>query len=94
VAGIKKLVERGTDEEVTPDEDVVAVLTGHVLKDPEYTVRYHREELFEDFVVESSVTHRNGPITSTYANQPVRVSADKDRIIDLIERFRRRRARV
>lgn len=88
VAGIKKLLEIGTDVAVDPDEDVVAVLTGHVLKDPEYTVRYHRQELYEDFVVESSVTQKNGRLTCTYANQPVRVAADKDEIISAIARFR------
>jgi threonine synthase len=92
IAGIKKLVETGTDVELDPDEDVVAVLTGHVLKDPEYTVRYHLGELYEDFVVESRVTDRSGPLTSTYANRPVRVAADKGRIIELIERFRAGRA--
>ena len=88
IAGIKKLLEIGTDEAVDPDEDVVAVLTGHVLKDPEYTVRYHRQELYEDFVVESSVTQNSGRINCTFANQPVRVAADKNEIISVISKFR------
>lgn len=88
VAGIKKLVKTGTDEEMDPDEDVVAILTGHVLKDPEYTVRYHRDELYEDFVVESSVVQRSGPLNATFANRPIRVAADRDRIVELIDRFR------
>jgi threonine synthase len=88
IAGIKKLLEIGTDEAVDPDEDVVAVLTGHVLKDPEYTVRYHRQELYEDFVVESTVTQNSGRIKCTFANQPVRVPADKNEIISVISKFR------
>jgi threonine synthase len=88
IAGIKKLVETGTDVEVDPDEDVVAILTGHVLKDPEYTVRYHRGELYEDFVVESTVVQKSGPIRATFANRPVRVEPDPRQIVDVINRFR------
>jgi len=88
VAGIKKLVQTGTDEEVTAGEDVVAILTGNMLKDTEYTIRYHLGELYEDFVTESAVTHKSGPLTSTYANRPQRIAAEKGAIITAIERFR------
>ncbi len=40
VAGAKKLVDGGV---IDPDEDVVCVLTGNLLKDPDSTVRYHME---------------------------------------------------
>lgn len=40
VAGVRKLVAAGT---IGPDERVVAVLTGHVLKDPGMLLRYHQE---------------------------------------------------
>jgi threonine synthase len=40
VAGVRALVRRGA---VLPDEEVVAVLTGHVLKDPGVLLHYHRE---------------------------------------------------
>jgi threonine synthase len=40
VAGVKQLVAAGT---IGPGDRVVAVLTGHVLKDPETLLRYHRE---------------------------------------------------
>jgi threonine synthase len=42
LAGLKKLVAQGR---VTPGERVVLVLTGHTLKDPQYTIDYHRGEL-------------------------------------------------
>jgi len=42
LAGIKKLTEAGT---IRAEEDVVAVLTGNVLKDPDYIYRYHTGEL-------------------------------------------------
>jgi len=45
LAGLKKLVR---SRFVKPDESVVLLLTGHVLKDPEYTLKFHRGDLFED----------------------------------------------
>jgi threonine synthase len=40
LAGVRQLVRAGT---ITPGQTVVAVLTGHVLKDPEILVRMHQE---------------------------------------------------
>lgn len=91
IAGIKQLVENGTDEEVRRDEDIVAILTGNVLKDPDYSVRYHLGELYTEFVTETSVTHKAEHLTSTYANQPIRVKASKGAVIDLIRREADRR---
>jgi threonine synthase len=38
VAGVRKLTEAGI---ISPNEDVVCVLTGHVLKDPQVVIDYH-----------------------------------------------------
>ena len=43
LAGLKKLLQQGF---VQPGQSVVLVLTGHVLKDPEYVMDFHRGELF------------------------------------------------
>lgn len=43
LAGLKKLVAQG---KIGTDERVVLVLTGHTLKDSNYTIDYHRGELF------------------------------------------------
>jgi len=43
LAGLKKLVKQGF---VKAGESAVLVLTGHVLKDPEYTLKFHRGDLF------------------------------------------------
>ena len=40
VAGVRELVRRGA---IAPDARVVAVLTGHVLKDPAMLLHYHAE---------------------------------------------------
>ena len=45
LAGLKKLVKAGR---IKPDERVVMILTGHTLKDSDYTIHYHRDELFTD----------------------------------------------
>ena len=40
VAGVRKLVAEGV---IRPGQRVVAVLTGHILKDPGLLLRYHQE---------------------------------------------------
>jgi threonine synthase len=45
LAGMKKLLRQGF---VRKDESVVLVLTGHSLKDPDFTIDFHRGELFKE----------------------------------------------
>jgi threonine synthase len=45
LAGLKKLV---ADGKIGRDESVVLLLTGHTLKDPDYTIRYHRGDLLTE----------------------------------------------
>ena len=45
LAGLKKLV---ADGRVGVEERVVLILTGHTLKDSDYTIHYHRDQLFDD----------------------------------------------
>jgi threonine synthase len=42
LAGLKKLVAQG---KITREERVVILLTGHTLKDSDYTIKYHKGEL-------------------------------------------------
>ncbi len=44
LAGLKKLRKHGF---VKQNETVVLILTGHSLKDPDFTIKFHRGELFE-----------------------------------------------
>ena len=44
LAGLKKLVKQG---KVQPAERIVLVLTGHTLKDSDYTIDFHRGELLK-----------------------------------------------
>jgi len=43
LAGLKKLRKQGF---VKSGESVVLILTGHLLKDPDFTIKFHRGELF------------------------------------------------
>ena len=83
VAGIKQLVAEG---KIRSGETVVAVLTGHILKDPDYVMNYHRGTLdFEDGSGEAGGRRR---IQGTFANQPVRVKADTQSIMQVMDRLR------
>lgn len=82
VAGIKKLVAEGL---VRTDETIVAVLTGHVLKDADYAINYHRDTLF----THSEATGGDGEgerIEGAFANPPARVKATKRAILDQLSR--------
>jgi threonine synthase len=88
VAGLKKLLELGQGNRgqvtIDPDEEVVAILTGNQLKDPEYTLNYHFDNLYEHAVYQNVVVKKSGKLTSTYANRPVQVSLDKKEILQIL----------
>jgi threonine synthase len=77
VAGIKRMVESGR---IKRGERVVAVLTGNVLKDTDYIIKYHRDELYST----SGESKEKHLITSTFANKPVRVQATKTAILNAL----------
>jgi threonine synthase len=72
LAGIRRLVAKGLMDR---SADVVAVLTGNLLKDPDYIYRYHTGKL---------ETPGGARIESRYGNQPVVVPNDADRIAELL----------
>jgi threonine synthase len=72
LAGLKKLVASGT---ISKNADVVAVLTGNVMKDPTYSINYHTGKLVLDEL----------PIQGKFMNQSVPVAADKDAIKELLD---------
>ena len=73
LAGIRKLTAAGV---IARDADVVAVLTGNVLKDPDYIYRYHTGQLKGP---------GDCPIQPNFGNRPVVVPNDADRITELIK---------
>jgi threonine synthase len=72
LAGIRKLVAAGV---IGPSQDVVAVLTGNVLKDPDYIYNYHTGQLKDP---------QGKTLVSTFANRPAVVPNDADRIAALL----------
>ena len=80
VAGIKKLVSSGA---VKKDERVVAILTGHLLKDTDYVINYHNNTLTTSWGSEGENDRR---IIGHFRNQPVRVEASPSVIAELLRR--------
>ncbi len=74
LAGLTKLRRSGF---VQADDRVVLVLTGHVLKDPEYSLKFHAGELFQGAELDA----RRRP--------PIQVDADLGAIVSLLEKLRR-----
>ncbi|MCE5302663.1 MAG: threonine synthase [Planctomycetaceae bacterium] len=77
VAGAKKLAAEGL---IASDDRVVCILTGHQLKDPTATVAYHSGDpkKFEE------VLGSRGVETTQFANHPVAVPNNLDKIIEAI----------
>ncbi|HUI92914.1 MAG TPA: threonine synthase [Chitinivibrionales bacterium] len=84
VAGCKKLVEKGI---VKPSDAVVCILTGHLLKDPDYTVEFHRDELFLDAERKTSLTGTQRINTGGFSNKPVKMPADANVIMSFIKEW-------
>jgi threonine synthase len=76
VAGIKKMKAEGT---IQQNETVVAVLTGHLLKDTDYVNKYHNNSLETD----------QTRILATYGNTPIKVSGGRDELRRVIEELQK-----
>ncbi|MGW8178560.1 MAG: threonine synthase [bacterium] len=89
VAGLKKLLElvQAGSSEITidPEESIVAILTGHQLKDPDYTVNYHLDNLYEEALYDTVLVKKSGKLDSTFANRPIKIDPDKEKIKALLE---------
>ena len=79
VAGAKRLRAEGV---IAPSDRVVCILTGHQLKDPDATVAYHsgNTSLFEEKL------GMRGVKTAEYANSPIVVENNLQKIIEVLER--------
>jgi threonine synthase len=72
LAGIRKLTAAGA---IRPDADVVAVLTGNVLKDPDYIYHYHTGDL---------ESPSGGRIEPNFGNRPIIAPNDEARITAIL----------
>ena len=80
VAGIRKLVAAG---HIHPDDNVIAVLTGHLLKDPDYVGNYHRGTLALHADRERGAALK---IEGKFQNRPEHVAANKSAILETLKR--------
>ena len=78
LAGLKKLVKCGF---VKPAESVVLILTGHVLKDPEYTIKFHRGDLS----VPRMPDDQFHAMTERQRKAPVVLDANADAVLRALE---------
>jgi threonine synthase len=73
LAGIRKLAAQGV---IDRGADVVAVLTGNVMKDPDYIYKYHTGQL---------EAPDGSKIASTYGNRAMVVPNDAEKIAELLK---------
>lgn len=73
LAGLRKLTK---SRNISHDADVVAVLTGNVLKDPDYIHRYHTGRL---------QNNEGKPLASTFGNAPEVLPADPEQIVAALD---------
>jgi len=76
VAGLRLLLDQ---QVIGPDEDVVCILTGHELKDPDATVLYHT-----GIDMKAAEAPPPRPTTGKYANAPIKVADDLDAICKVL----------
>src|SRR5579863_4956079 len=72
LAGLKKLLKQGF---VKPEESVVLVLTGNLLKDPDFTIDFHRGEMFKS----------DDPAVNALRRPPIVLDANLDAVIRTLE---------
>lgn len=77
LAGLKKLVKQGF---VKPNESVVLVLTGNLLKDPDFTIEFHRGELFKGTKLEGASRELNA-----LRRPPIVLDATLDAVMRTLE---------
>ena len=77
LAGLKKLVKTGF---VKPEESVVLILTGHLLKDTDFTLRFHRGDLFNGTKFEGQVE-----MLKPLQRAPIVVEASADAVVRILE---------
>ncbi|HST12585.1 MAG TPA: threonine synthase [Terriglobales bacterium] len=79
LAGLKKLVRQGF---VRRGESIVLILTGHVLKDPEFTLKFHRGDLFA-----GSPHEKEADPLASQQRAPIVLDASVDAVIQTLSEF-------
>lgn len=77
LAGLKKLVKQGF---VKRAESVVLILTGHLLKDPEFTLKFHRGDLFA-----GTTEEKQAAVLVPQQRSPIVLEASADAVVKTLE---------
>jgi threonine synthase len=77
LAGLKKLLRQGF---VKRGESVVLILTGHLLKDPEFTLKFHRGDLFSGTQYE-----QDAKVLASHQRAPVVLDATVEAVVKALE---------
>jgi threonine synthase len=77
LAGLKKLVKQGF---VKAGDSVVLILTGHLLKDPEFTLKFHRGDLFA-----GTESEKEADILRPQQRAPIVLDASTDAVIQTLK---------
>src|SRR5437899_3878421 len=78
LAGLKKLVKQGF---VKANERVVLILTGHALKDAEFTLKFHRGDLFL-----GSAHEKGAGVMAPQQRAPIVLDASVEAVTQVLER--------
>ena len=81
LAGLKKLV---ADGRVGREETAVLLLTGHTLKDPEYTIKFHRGDLMDRSELDS-MTQDEGIAFDTLRREPLVLEPSVEGVLRALE---------
>jgi threonine synthase len=81
LAGLKKLV---ADGRVGKEERVVLILTGHTLKDSDYTIQFHRNELLSA-VEQAGWSAAEQELAGTLRKPPIVLEADRDTVLRALD---------
>ncbi len=78
LAGLKKLVKQGF---VKAQETIVLVLTGHLLKDPDFTLKFHRGDLFTGTAYE-----KESAVLASQQRAPLVLDPTADAVVRVLEK--------
>jgi threonine synthase len=88
LAGLKKLVAQG---KIAREERVVLVLTGHTLKDSDYTIHFHRNELLTE-QESAGVSAADRAASAALQKPPIVLEADRDTVLRTLDAHMRQPA--
>jgi threonine synthase len=87
LAGLKKLMAQ---KRIAPEETVVLVLTGHTLKDPEYTIDFHQGKLLTKAET-GSMQDAERDALAALARAPEPLEASVDAVMRVLDREQSRK---